>query len=162
MSEAKECVGGRIVQMMHDPPSARSALRTLMSPHDARAATHTLCHGRRPPAHGSHCYRPEAAAGILCGRAQAEGRLRAPTLCMTRPEAAGMLCGQGPGRRPATISHTDGRRPQARLRMMHARSASDFGAGPASCGARGFLYTPAIVFSVVFLCFVLPSKRPTS
>ena len=102
MSEAKECVGGRIVQMMHD---------------DARAETHTLCQGRRPPAHGS---------------------------------------------RPATISQTDGRRPQARLRMMHARSASDFGAGPASCGARGFLYTPAIVFSVVFLCFVLPSKRPTS
>ena len=160
MSEAKECVGGRIVQMMHDPP-ARSALRTLMNPHDARAETHTLCQGRRPPAHGSHCYRPEAA-GILCGRAQAEGRLRAHTLRMTRPEAAGILCGQGPGRRPATISQTDGRRPQARLRMMHARSASDFGAGPASCGARGFLYTPAIVFSVVFLCFVLPSKRPTS
>ena len=100
MSEAKECVGGRIEQMMHDPPA-----RTLMNPHDARAETHTLCQGRRPPAHGSHCYRPEA---------------------------------------------------------MHARSASDFGAGPASCGARGFLYTPAIVFSVVFLCFVLPSKRPTS
>ena len=79
MSEAKECVGGRIVQMMHDPPSARSALRTLMNPHDARAETHTLCQGRRPPAHGSHCYRPEAA-GILCGRAQAEGRLRAHTL----------------------------------------------------------------------------------
>mgnify|MGYP003313575749 CR=1 FL=1 len=106
MSEAKECVGGRIVQMMHDPPA------TLMNPHDARAETHTLCQGRRPPAHGSHCYRPEAA-GTLCGRAQAEGRLRAHTLRMTRPEAAGMLCGQGPGRRPATISHTDGRRPQA-------------------------------------------------
>ena len=109
MSEAKECVGGWIVQMMHDPP----IICTIRppNPHDARAETHTLCQGRRPPAHGSHCYRP------------------------------------------ATISHTDGRRPQARLRMMHARSASDFGAGPASCGARGFLYTPAIVFSVVFLCF---------
>ena len=33
--------------------SARSALRTLMNPHDARAETHTLCQGRRPPAHGS-------------------------------------------------------------------------------------------------------------
>ena len=100
---------------------------------------------------------PQPASGVLATRS-----LRTHTLCMTRPEAAGMLCGQGPGRRPATISHTDGRRPQACLRMMHARSASDFGAGPASCGARGFLYTPAIVFSVVFLCFVLPSKRPTS
>ena len=84
MSEAKECVGGRIVgrpgQLAQPGVQAfpQSALRTLMNPHDARAETHTLCQGRRPPAHGSHCYRPEAA-GIMR---------------------------MSPGRRPATSSHT--------------------------------------------------------
>ena len=68
MSEAKECVGGRIVQMMHDPPaSARSALRTLMMreprhTHFAKAGgrprTDRTVTGRRPQAYYADEPRP--------------------------------------------------------------------------------------------------------
>ena len=89
-----------------------------------------------------------------------------------RPQADHTVMGQRTGPRPkaGTVDDTEWRSASAfwaqaegrhGRRMgrrhithcaMHARSASDFGAGPASCGARGFLYTPAIVFSVLFLC----------
>ena len=91
MSEAKECVGGRIVGMpgqLAQPgvqAFPRSALRTLMNPHDARAThfakaggrprTDRTVTGRRPQAYYADEPRPKAgyelthwAPIIVCSR----------------------------------------------------------------------------------------------